>query len=159
VNPKLLPLANNGGFTQTHLPLLDSPVINKGTGSGANSEDQRGVGRPQGVASDIGAVEVRVFEPCLDTPPSPDLLKPKPDAFVKKNIVLFDWDDTPCASKYKLNIQTVGSAQVTVWNFKGLAYSRHEVSTLIPGKTYRWRVQACNGGKCGKSGWRIFELE
>lgn len=58
VDPKLGPLADNGGLTQTHLPQPGSPIIDAGTDLGAPATDQRGVSRPQGAAFDIGAVEV-----------------------------------------------------------------------------------------------------
>ena len=52
----LLPLANNGGSTETHLPAAGSPAI--GFGSTDLTIDQRGEDRPQGSQDDIGAVEV-----------------------------------------------------------------------------------------------------
>ncbi len=52
----LLPLAGNGGPTQTHLPGSGSPAI--GLGSTDLMVDQRDVTRPQGSQDDIGAVEV-----------------------------------------------------------------------------------------------------
>ena len=64
----LSPLANNGGPTQTHAPLLSSPAINAGSNAlavGATgaplSSDQRGgvFGRIQFGTVDIGAVEVQ----------------------------------------------------------------------------------------------------
>jgi hypothetical protein len=65
---KLGPLANNGGFTQTHLPAPDSVLIDKGSNPAALTTDQRGTDFPReapGKASpptapvaDIGAVEV-----------------------------------------------------------------------------------------------------
>jgi predicted outer membrane repeat protein len=58
VDPLLNPLAYNGGFTQTYLPMLDSPAIDGGTDVGCPPTDQRGVTRPQGQACDVGAVEV-----------------------------------------------------------------------------------------------------
>jgi predicted outer membrane repeat protein len=58
VPPLLGPLANNGGPTQTHLPLPGSPAIDHGTNSGAPATDQRGVHRSQGSGFDVGAVEV-----------------------------------------------------------------------------------------------------
>lgn len=58
-NPKLGPLANNGGPTLTHLPLAGSPLIDKGGPAGSITIDQRGLSRPQGPATDIGAVEVK----------------------------------------------------------------------------------------------------
>ena len=57
VDPMLGPLADNGGPTWTHALLAGSPAIDKGDSFGATT-DQRGVSRPQGAASDIGAFEV-----------------------------------------------------------------------------------------------------
>jgi hypothetical protein len=72
-DPKLNPLANNGGPTKTHLPMDGSPVIDAGSDALAKDPttgtypststplafDQRGTGFPriQGAAVDIGAVE------------------------------------------------------------------------------------------------------
>lgn len=58
-NANLGALANNGGPTWTHLPLLPSPLINKGVNIGGITTDQRGLSRPVGPKSDIGAVEVQ----------------------------------------------------------------------------------------------------
>jgi hypothetical protein len=63
-NPLLGPLANNGGLTPTHLPLCNSPAIDAAPLAASSdvagnpvTTDQRGIARPQGAASDIGAVE------------------------------------------------------------------------------------------------------
>jgi CSLREA domain-containing protein len=56
LDPKLGPLADNGGPTKTHALLAGSPAIDKGDSFGATT-DQRGVARPQGAASDIGSFE------------------------------------------------------------------------------------------------------
>lgn len=62
-DPKLGPLANNGGATQTHALQADSPAIDAGDEitcadpATVNRQDQRGVARPQGVRCDIGAYE------------------------------------------------------------------------------------------------------
>ena len=56
--PVLGPLADNGGATMTHMLLPGSPAMDGALGC-AIAADQRGVGRPQGDACDIGAVEVR----------------------------------------------------------------------------------------------------
>jgi len=53
-------LQDNGGPTQTHALLQDSPAIDAGSCEAAESDietDQRGVARPQGEACDIGAYE------------------------------------------------------------------------------------------------------
>lgn len=58
-DPKLGPLADNGGPTRTRLPLAGSPALNAGDDAACPLFDQRGVPRPSGTHSDIGAVEVR----------------------------------------------------------------------------------------------------
>ena len=58
INPKLGPLQDNGGPTFTHALLATSPAIDAGNDAKAPATDQRGVRRPQGAASDVGALEV-----------------------------------------------------------------------------------------------------
>lgn len=83
VNPLVGPLANNGGPTQTHALLSDSPAIDRIPATGVNcpATDQRGVARPQNSACDIGAYEV-VLNPAPVTRPggSPDPNAPPPPA-------------------------------------------------------------------------------
>jgi hypothetical protein len=62
-DPMIGPLANNGGPTLTHALLFGSPAINIAndaiaTAFPVSAVDQRGVTRPQGASSDIGAFEV-----------------------------------------------------------------------------------------------------
>jgi hypothetical protein len=59
-DPRLLPLADNGGPTLTHAIAADSPAINSGSRDGVGPYDQRGVGFPRivgGAYADIGAFE------------------------------------------------------------------------------------------------------
>lgn len=60
IDTKLAPLAYNGGYTQNHVPLLGSPLINKG-GASADmpARDQRGLARD--TKPDIGSVEYNGF--------------------------------------------------------------------------------------------------
>lgn len=60
-NPRIGPLANNGGPTLTHALLVGSPAIDGGTNSGCPSVDQRGVRRPLGARCDIGAYEAAML--------------------------------------------------------------------------------------------------
>jgi CSLREA domain-containing protein len=60
VNPQLGTLANNGGPTQTRALLAGSPAIDAANTATAPATDQRGVSRPQGSQSDIGAYELVV---------------------------------------------------------------------------------------------------
>lgn len=57
VDPRLLPLADNGGQTLTHALAGDSPARDQG-GSACPIVDQRGIARPQGAACDVGAYEL-----------------------------------------------------------------------------------------------------
>lgn len=59
-DPLLAPLANNGGFSQTHALLDGSPAIDAGTNAEAPPTDQRGIPRPQGAYVDMGAYEAQV---------------------------------------------------------------------------------------------------
>jgi hypothetical protein len=58
-DPRLGPLADNGGPTPTHLPAVGSPAIDKGANLLSQDYDQRGPGFPrvQPGLADIGAVE------------------------------------------------------------------------------------------------------
>jgi len=60
-DPKLGALADNGGPTQTHALLIDSPALN--AGNTPLTSDQRAITRPQGSADDIGAFETFVAPP------------------------------------------------------------------------------------------------
>jgi hypothetical protein len=63
VFPRLGPLADNGGPTETHLPAADSAAVDRVPGGTAGlcdvtvPTDQRGVTRPAGSSCDSGAVE------------------------------------------------------------------------------------------------------
>jgi hypothetical protein len=65
-DPGLLELADNGGFAQSRQPGADSPLIDAGdstcsssAGSDGLDVDRRGQPSPQGLACDVGAVELR----------------------------------------------------------------------------------------------------
>ena len=64
----LAPLADNGGPTPTMALLPDSPAINQADNALAPAFDQRGVARPFGATSDIGAYEATI-------PPAPIVLE------------------------------------------------------------------------------------
>jgi hypothetical protein len=57
-NPQLGPLGNNGGPTETEVPLAGSPVVGGGANFYCPMTDQRAIPRPQGTYCDIGAVEL-----------------------------------------------------------------------------------------------------
>ena len=57
LDPKVGPLADNGGPTLTMALRVGSPAIDTGSAVGAPAADQRGIRRPQGAGVDIGAFE------------------------------------------------------------------------------------------------------
>jgi hypothetical protein len=66
-DPRLGPLADNGGPTFTHALLPGSPAIDTASSQNAPSTDQRGVARPQGAGFDIGAFEFQATTTATDT--------------------------------------------------------------------------------------------
>jgi predicted outer membrane repeat protein len=56
-NPRLGPLQDNDGPTDTRALLAGSPAIDSGSNTDCPDADQRGVARPQGKTCDIGAFE------------------------------------------------------------------------------------------------------
>jgi hypothetical protein len=79
-DPLLGPLADNGGPTWTHLPLLGSPAVDNGDNATCPTTDQRGYPRPKDgdgdgeAVCDIGSVEVqggwRLYLPVVSLPES-----------------------------------------------------------------------------------------
>jgi len=65
VDPRLAPLAMNGGPTLTMALLPGSPAIDAGNTSLAPATDQRGFPRPAGLAADIGAFEYGSVMPAI----------------------------------------------------------------------------------------------
>jgi hypothetical protein len=66
-SPRLGPLQNNGGATQTQVPQAGSPAIDQGDNASCPPIDQRGFRRPIGPSCDLGSVEagLNVFLPFI----------------------------------------------------------------------------------------------
>jgi CSLREA domain-containing protein len=82
MDPKLGPLAANGGPTLSHALLDGSPALDKAGGGSCPTTDQRGTSRPQGPACDIGSYE-RFFQAPQPQPqpqpaPQPPAATPQP---------------------------------------------------------------------------------
>ena len=137
------------GQTQTLVPLLDSPAVNKG--ANCPGKDQHGVSRPQGAQCDIGAVE-------LQGAPPPLLLitSPPPDATGVSLQPVFTWGATANTVTYKVTLvqisngKTIIKAVVAASCSPTCSYSVATAGkTLKPGKQYVLKVQA--GNPFGKS--------
>ena len=76
---KLAPLGANGGQTQTHALMSDSPAIdNASPDCPPPDTDQRGMARPQGLACDIGSFETPVAATPTVTPTPINSITPTP---------------------------------------------------------------------------------
>lgn len=151
-NPLLGALANNGGPTKTHLPQTGSPLINSGTGVGGTpNNDQRGISRPQGLANDIGAVEV-----CAK-PAKPALIEPTNGKQVNPQVNL-DWDDAECATSYKVLVKQ-GSKNGPNAFTTNVTASQAKTIPLVSGQTYYWRVIGVNSAGKNRSGWQNFKIK
>jgi hypothetical protein len=70
-DPKLGPLQDNGGQTDTFALFAGSAAVDAATAPGCPGVDQRGAARPVGAACDAGAFEGEVEPPQPPDPPTP----------------------------------------------------------------------------------------
>jgi CSLREA domain-containing protein len=150
-DPLLGPLANNGGLTQTQLPLPASPVVNTGNntylseatlnldlnGDGDTVDtidtDQRGAGytRINGSAVDMGAVEVHTV-PTNTVPPI---------NYHPSSVVTLTWSSLSWATGYEVQVST-SSAFTSLPCGTLQAGNNLSVDTCqLPPGTYYWRVR------------------
>lgn len=127
-NPKLGALADNGGPTRTMLLLAGSPAINAGDDTVAPGFDQRGFARPEGIHSDIGAVETR----------SPSILT-APASQTKS-----------AGSSVTFNVTATGDALVYQWRFNGnelgsATQTAYTINNLTTDHAGNYQVVVTNG--------------
>jgi len=78
-DPKLGPLTDNGGPTQTMALLSGSPAIDRGSRTVCPATDQRGVARPQdGDASSPATCDIGAYEAAFGTTPPANTCSPRP---------------------------------------------------------------------------------
>jgi hypothetical protein len=135
-DPVLGSLQNNGGYTPTMALEPDSPAIDNGSATGFPATDQRGVVRPQGVASDIGAYEFEV------SPASYALKSPGNYATKRPSALTLKWNASYGATEYQYCLKKSGGN--CSWKTAGTATSV-AITGLLPGTEYFWEVRAKNG--------------
>jgi hypothetical protein len=111
VDPRIGPLAANGGPTLTRALQPGSLAIDAGTSAGL-ATDQRGVARPQGPASDIGAFEAEVTPtaPAIAAPTPPPAPAPAPLTVVGKPTLI----DVPVRSFWTVSAKGTKVLQLAV---------------------------------------------
>jgi hypothetical protein len=93
---------------------------------------------------------------CAGAPAVPVPLKPSQGAVVKPGRVLLDWEDTPCAVHYRVELRQ-GTARGPLPASEITSQSRFPAAGLAAARKFLWRVQACTGGLCSPwSAWRRF---
>lgn len=149
---QLNPLADNGGFTRTHMPSATSDAVDGAGGSTCLSIDQRVTRRPQGAACDIGAVER-----CGAGKPGVFGLSAPEDGGTLEVLGVLDWSDASCATKYLLSVRLGSSTGPVVATDVPVSGSSLSVPLYArEPTTYAWRVKACNKKKCRTSPWSTF---
>jgi predicted outer membrane repeat protein len=136
------PLQDNGGATQTHALLDNSPAIDGGSTAEAPSVDQRGITRPLGANADIGAFEYEFTTPYLTVSPTRlefeaavGALAPPTQNIQIHNIGIgtLDWTATGSADWVGLNPsngQAPDTVDVSV-NHQGLSEGEHSATVVI----------------------------
>lgn len=138
-DPKLAPLAANGGPTETMRLQAGSAAIDQvpASGAGCPATDQRGVGRPGGTACDIGAYEV--------VPPAITNVGASPPSTSSATLSATVTANAPAATvQFQYGTTSAYGSSTTAQSASGLspvALLAH-LSSLSPGTTYHFRVIA-----------------
>lgn len=141
-DPKLGPLRDNGGLTETTSLAAGSPAIDlvPPTGARCQPTDQRGVARPQGAACDSGAYEVQapaaVTGEALAVGPSGARLTGVATPNSGDGSHRFEFGPTPA----------YGSSTDTRPVGPGPAQASEAIGGLSPGTTYHYRLVVTTDG-------------
>ena len=146
-------LAAHGGRTPTQVPLAGSAGLDAGTVLADPVTDQRGIARPQGTTTDVGAVEV-----CQSKPAAPALSKPANRASTTLRRVPLVWSTVACIQGYKVQIRRGSTTGTVVQSVSGLQAPSMVTTRLARGFTYYWRVTAVADRGSSTSGWRHFRV-
>lgn len=92
---------------------------------------------------------------CVGVPQKPSLRSPGKGAQVKKKASL-DWDAATCGVTYSVVIKQDSKKGSTFQTTSGLTSTQFKSKPLTSGKTYYWRISACDPVGCSASAWRNF---
>ena len=152
VDPRLAPIADNGGSTLTQALLDGSPAIEGGLEEGCPLVDQRGVSRPQGEYCDSGAFEaVLVGQPSVTTEAASKVtsaqatLNAKVDLDGEAGAFHFLWGTSP--SELANETPEAGAGVVS-----GEAIESEALSELSEETTYYFKAVADNASGSATAG-------
>ncbi|OQY88853.1 MAG: hypothetical protein B6D41_10740 [Chloroflexi bacterium UTCFX4] len=154
----------NIGQGKTYLGMTE--VTTNGSGNAtytATLGSGPGNGIVVGTATD-SAGNTSAFSECakiqsLTPPPSkPVLVSPGNGATATSNPPLLDWAPSENAVRYVVLIKESSTKGAKVHENKNVTGDQYTPPTLAAGKTYFWRISACNAdSKCVKSKWFSFQ--
>ena len=98
----------------------------------------------------------RAIESGQPAPPAPRPLSPSNGERVPSNPPLLDWAPSTGATRYQLVIKADSTTGTKVYSNQNITASEFTPPALAGGKTYFWRVAACNAAGCTKSVWFSF---
>lgn len=91
---------------------------------------------------------------CSGKPNAPALLGPAHDSKIKKAKIVFTWESVECAATYRWQVRADNADGEVIETKKDLSATETTFKKLQRGKTYVWRVGACNAAdKCTWSEW------
>jgi hypothetical protein len=93
---------------------------------------------------------------CTHKPDAPTLVAPTNGATVNKKRALLKWNAVECVMKYHVIVREGGPKGTRVEVNKNVMATQYKTIPLPGGKTYFWRIKACNAFGCAKSGWSSF---
>lgn len=96
---------------------------------------------------------------CTVAPVQPSVVKPQSGKTLKKKKVLLDWTDATCDTKFSLILRQDSKRGPKIAKPSNLSGSQYKTPLLTSGKTYFWRVTACNAIGCTKSDWWNFKVK
>lgn len=98
---------------------------------------------------------VRRFHIILTPPPPPNLILPQNNSAGVSFIPLFDWDDTPTAQIYRLQVSQNSAFSTILLDTGYIPFSQLQCPYFIltTGANYFWRVNATNSNGASTGNW------
>ena len=113
----------------------------------------------QSESGGVLALEITTPNTCVSAPLKPALVSPIGSATVNTAKAPLDWDAALCATSYNILVKQDSKSGATVWNKTGVLTTDALTKKLTRGKTYYWRIQACNPPYgCTNSVWGKFKI-
>jgi hypothetical protein len=146
--PKLGPLQDNGGPTNTLALAPNSRAINHGLDANCLATDQRGVARPQGKHCDSGAFE-------LEPPTAVTLVAPPDNQKLEQVQVNLKWTAAERVVNYQVIVRMDSVTGKKIANEK-VTTLKYQTPVLERGHWYYWHIKACSQVGCTNSTvWRF----